>query len=89
VLDHRKDAVKWLVARGAHLGIQEGGNPLNNAAWSGNQSMVILLLELNADPNLLGSYVSHTQSSDTSCNSLIPSLRKGENPMKLRSLLQS
>ena len=58
VLNDREDVVKWLVARGAHLGEQEGGTPLNNAAWSANHAMVLLLLELNADPNLFGSSVS-------------------------------
>jgi len=50
--------VKWLVTRGAHLGEQEGGTPLNNAVWSANLCMVLLLLGLNADPNLFGSCVS-------------------------------
>ena len=58
VTANRKDAVKWVIARGAQLGEQDGGTPLNNAVCSTNSSMILLLLELNADPNLLGSYVS-------------------------------
>ena len=57
VAKDQKDVVRWLVARGAHLGEQESGTPLNNAVWFGNPSMLLLLMELNADPNLLGAYV--------------------------------
>jgi len=58
VLGNHKEAVKWLIEKGAHLGDdQAGGTPLNNAVAENNLSMVILLLGLNADPNLVGSYV--------------------------------
>jgi hypothetical protein len=58
VLNHfvslqRKDAVKWAVERGAYLGAQKRGTPLNTAVMDQSPEMILLLLELNADPNLL------------------------------------
>jgi len=55
VLENHKEGVKWLIERGAQLGEQSEGTLLNNAVFLRNPEMILLFLEMSADPNLLGS----------------------------------